>query len=188
VAISPGSDIVLDVVRAADPNAAREARNALLSGSASPPVQTASASAAAEAFDQAFGAGRVSERGRVDPSALSADERALYDSYRKFEGMVLQTFVKSMLPSDAEEIFGSGTAGEIWKGMMAEQLGTMIAKGGGIGIAGHMMGKGSVITEDGRFVTTAMEGDGDSRNLASSLLHELQRTTLNDWSGGEEKG
>ena len=42
--------------------------------------------------------------------------------YRKFEAMVLQNFVKNMLPN-SETLYGKGSAGEIWKGMMAEQLG-----------------------------------------------------------------
>jgi hypothetical protein len=55
--------------------------------------------------------------------------------YRKFEAFVLQMFVESMLPKDANNIFGKGTAGTIWRSMMAEQLGNEIAKGDGIGIA-----------------------------------------------------
>ncbi len=57
------------------------------------------------------------------------------ETSRKFEAMVLENLVKSMLPSQSEEIFGKGVAGDMWKGMMAEQLGDAIAKGGGIGIA-----------------------------------------------------
>jgi peptidoglycan hydrolase FlgJ len=40
-----------------------------------------------------------------------------------------------MLPKESEEVFGKGTAGGVWKSMLAEQLGNQLAKGNGIGIA-----------------------------------------------------
>ncbi len=63
---------------------------------------------------------------------------AIRETYRKFEAMVLQNFVKSMLPADSEDVHGKGTAGEIW-GMMAEQIGDVISRAGGIGIAASLM-------------------------------------------------
>ena len=44
-------------------------------------------------------------------------------------------FVESMLPKDASDVFGKGTAGTIWRSMLAEQIGNEMAKGNGIGIA-----------------------------------------------------
>ena len=61
------------------------------------------------------------------------------ETYRKFEAMVLQNFIKSMLPSDSSEVYGEGTVGDVWKGMMAEQIANSMAKSGGIGIADRMM-------------------------------------------------
>ncbi|WP_102958769.1 rod-binding protein [Mangrovicella endophytica] len=55
--------------------------------------------------------------------------------YEKFEGFVLRTFVESMLPSDKDGYFGTGTAGNIYRSMLAEQIGDQMAKDGGIGIA-----------------------------------------------------
>ena len=40
-----------------------------------------------------------------------------------------------MLPKNAESVFGSGTAGGIWKSMLAEKLADQISRSGGIGIA-----------------------------------------------------
>ncbi|MCQ0988170.1 rod-binding protein [Jiella marina] len=53
----------------------------------------------------------------------------------QFEGFVLRNFVETMLPSTEGEFFGQGTAGEIWRSMLAEEIGKEIAQGGGIGIA-----------------------------------------------------
>ncbi|NIX78406.1 rod-binding protein [Microvirga terricola] len=57
------------------------------------------------------------------------------EAYQKFEAFILQSFIESMLPKDSENVFGKGTAGSVWKSMMAEQIGAQIAKAGGIGIA-----------------------------------------------------
>jgi Rod binding domain-containing protein len=40
-----------------------------------------------------------------------------------------------MLPKQSEDLFGKGTAGTVWRSMMAEQLGNQLAQGKGIGIA-----------------------------------------------------
>ena len=59
----------------------------------------------------------------------------------QFEGFVLRSFVESMLPSESSGFFGSGTAGSVWKSMLAEQIGDEIAKDGGIGIADAIAAK-----------------------------------------------
>ena len=56
--------------------------------------------------------------------------------YRDFEAFVLQSFIQSMLPTNAEGVFGKGTAGEMWKGLLADELGKQLSRSGGIGIAG----------------------------------------------------
>jgi hypothetical protein len=57
------------------------------------------------------------------------------DAYGQFEAFVLQTFVQSMLPKNATSVFGSGTAGEVWKSMLAEKMGGELARSGQVGIA-----------------------------------------------------
>jgi Rod binding domain-containing protein len=57
------------------------------------------------------------------------------DAFRQLEAFVLQTFVEAMLPKSAESVFGKGTAGGIWKSMLAERLADEIARNGGLGIA-----------------------------------------------------
>ena len=61
----------------------------------------------------------------------------------QFEGFVLRTFIESMLPTENSAFFGEGTAGSIWRSMMAEEIGNEIAKGGGIGIADTIAKKGA---------------------------------------------
>jgi len=40
-----------------------------------------------------------------------------------------------MMPSKAASVFGKGNAGGIWKSMLADQIGTQVAKAGGLSIA-----------------------------------------------------
>jgi peptidoglycan hydrolase FlgJ len=139
MAISPVSDIVLEVARAADPTRSRAAAARLggLAGAAAPLPET---------FEEALGGVRAPApmplRMPFDPAlalvqmrsndALSADRAKPNE---RFEAFVLQTFIQSMLPRDSEALFGAGTAGEIWKSMLAEGLGAQLARTGGIGIA-----------------------------------------------------
>lgn len=183
VAISPPSDIVFDVIRAADPAAVREAQHALASHSAKAYGANA-AKSAADAFDRSFGAARLVVSDPGGAAGGSDGDRALFDSYQKFEAMVLQTFVAAMLPQKENGYFGEGTAGEIWKGMMAEQLGAMIVEGGGVGIAESLMPDDSKFGADDRLIHPGMAGE--SRGLPTNLLHELQRATLDSWNGHDD--
>lgn len=54
--------------------------------------------------------------------------------------MVLQTFMQSILPKDTETVYGGGMAGDMWKSMLAQQLGEVMAQRGGIGIADRVLG------------------------------------------------
>ncbi len=174
--INPPSDIIFDVVRAADPGKQAKAtqRLAALAGdgtsaardfaslmddprriSAGPqtPFRADEARIAMQNRDSlgAPGAsgsapGASDLRARLDPLAGSESQidkaaRAAPASnqpmtpHQEFEAFILRSFVETMLPDDATASYGSGTAGDIWKGMKAEQIGNALARSGGIGIA-----------------------------------------------------
>jgi hypothetical protein len=152
VAINPPSDIVLDVARAADPLEYTAAAQRL--------SQLAGAAAPDDAFDLLLGSldaeppfqpaldlapARVADWTRADlrnqlapfdPSVSAADPAMAPAS--QFEAFVLQTFIQSMFPKDAEHVFGEGIAGGYWSSMLAEQIAGEIAKSGGIGIAAEV--------------------------------------------------
>jgi peptidoglycan hydrolase FlgJ len=46
----------------------------------------------------------------------------------QFEAMMLNSFVGEILPKDASIVFGQGTAGDMWRSMLAEQVSLQIAK------------------------------------------------------------
>lgn len=180
MSIQTATDLILDVVKAADPAVAQKAEAMLEAASA----RRSGQAAATPAFEQQLLAS-------ADPSAVMAPARPAAEgavdpnakSFQRFEAMILQNFIGSMLPQDSEELYGKGTAGEIWKGMMAEQLGAALAKGGGIGIAERMLAD--------RFSTglkpEAANGvTSNVSNRAASLIHEVQTQILADISTSGE--
>ncbi|MFM9849238.1 MAG: rod-binding protein [Hyphomicrobiaceae bacterium] len=62
------------------------------------------------------------------------------EALRQFESFILQSFIETMLPKNAESVFGKGTAGGVWKSILAEKLADQISRSGGIGIAQKIAG------------------------------------------------
>ena len=105
MAISPPSDIVMDVARAADPAAAQAAR-ARLSSLAS---------------QRADGAGfqPVGMPSTTATKAPAEHKSPAAEAFQKFEAVVLQTFIQSMLPKDTQSVYGQGMAGAMWPQLVA---------------------------------------------------------------------
>jgi Rod binding domain-containing protein len=76
----------------------------------------------------------------VTPARTGAPATKQAEAFRQFESFILQSFIENMLPKNAESVFGSGTAGGVWKSMMAEKLADQISRSGGIGIAQKLAG------------------------------------------------
>lgn len=138
-------DVVLDVLEAADP-ATQRAATAKLDALKPPDAGFAAtmdgevskaAATARTAADRSTASAAPSEPASPSTAAPVQVIRASSptDVYRKFEAFVLQVFVETMLPKQSEDLFGKGTAGTVWRSMMAEQLGNQLAAGKGIGIA-----------------------------------------------------
>ncbi|HWU61424.1 MAG TPA: rod-binding protein [Ensifer sp.] len=190
MAISPPSDIVMDVVNAADPTRVQEAQEKLR-------TQTATLAAARlSRMDQGFSTDvasldkatgmrldRTNAVHHSDAKGTSATKETP-ETYRKFEAMVLQNFLKYMMPDDNEDVYGKGTAGEMWKSMSAEQIANSIAKRGGIGIADHMMRGG--IYDKGLTPADHAAENGRINNIASTIVAQQQRVGLADLLPGTD--
>ncbi|MCA0344564.1 MAG: rod-binding protein [Proteobacteria bacterium] len=165
MAISPPSDLVLDVVRAADPTQVQEAQARLKSNKAA--FEATSLAEAGAGFQATVGSilNRDAAGAQSAQGVSAVGGKAVPEHMRKFESMVLQNFVKSMLPTDSEEMYGKGTAGEMWRGMMADQLGEALAKGGGIGAA-------------------SPEKDKNTDRVAAGMVQALQRQAFADLTPG----
>ena len=142
MAIKPSSDIVLDVLKAADPVRAQAATQRLaalgaggvdeaddfakvLDATTPQPVPDPDAKTNAANMRDRFAA--------LNPGAL-ADQK-MTRTQVEFEASILKTFVDAILPKDETDVYGQGSAGDIWKSMLADQIARQIAKSGAFGIS-----------------------------------------------------
>jgi hypothetical protein len=75
---------------------------------------------------------------RVRLSSVSLEEAKAQKAAQTeidFEASMLKTFVDAILPKDEADIYGQGSAGDIWKSMLADQIARQIAKSGAFGIS-----------------------------------------------------
>nr|WP_254007726.1 rod-binding protein [Rhizobium sp. L1K21] len=175
----------MDVIKAADPTRLAEAQANLDKISASAKAERLNAQG--NGFSaQIASIGDVQLPGNEDTVRISSKKQDTPETYRKFEAMVLRNFVQEMLPSENESVYGKGTAGDIWKSMMAEHLADAIAEGGGIGIADKLMRKANHAGER----TAAAQGviDGHVRDTASAIETRNQLDILSDLLSGDKNG
>lgn len=140
VAISPPTDIVLGVALAAEPDKYRAAVEKLQRMSALSEARLdASEWQATLARETGAGVPARPANSTAPPTAGATQRRERdSDAFGQLEAFVLQSFVKSMLPKNATHVFGKGTAGEVWKSMMAEKLGQQLAGSGQLGLADRL--------------------------------------------------
>jgi peptidoglycan hydrolase FlgJ len=166
LAVALVTDLVMDVLKAAAPDdvEAARARLAGISGSAS---------VAADRFETALAA----------VGSGDGREAQIRETAQKFEAVVLQGFLKSMLPDEAESVFGKGMSGEMWKSLMAEKIADVVAERGGIGIADRFVAdryrEGERVVPLTGVDRSPERADADRRALMSTaLLHEMQRLAV----------
>ncbi|WP_337266119.1 rod-binding protein [Oryzifoliimicrobium ureilyticus] len=175
MAISPPSDLVLDVVRAADPLEVQAAQEKLKASKAA--FAAHSLAEAGNGFSSTVDVlDKLSPKtGLAEVSNREAKTDTIPKTYRKFEAMVMQSFIKDMLPKESDDVYGKGATGDIWKGMMAEQLGNVMAEGKGIGIAKQLY-ENALKKQEGKVVNAT--ADQNDRRVAMSMVEDFQRKTF----------
>jgi flagellar protein FlgJ len=165
LAISPPGDIIMDVVKAADPSAVETARARLASLSNRVSGETDFS---------------VPQASPVAPREMASVSQPKPEAFAKFEAMVLQTFLQHMMPKDTTSVYGEGMAGEMWQSLLAEKLGDAMASRGGIGIADRILKDHYKAGEQ----TVSLQGvsndptkpERDSQDMLSvALVQEIQR-------------
>lgn len=137
MAIDPPSDVVLEVLKAADPARAAAATQRLsaLAGAGATETGDFSETLAQTAPPAPPSvAGLANARSRLADAELAASDKAA-KAQVDFEAVLLNGFVNEMLPKDGSATFGQGLAGDMWKSMLADQVSRQIAKSGALGIA-----------------------------------------------------
>jgi flagellar protein FlgJ len=139
MAIKPSSDIVLDVLKAADPvraQATTQRLSALGVDEADDFTKVLDAAAQPSSPEPEIKANAANMRDRLaalNPDALG-DQKAARTQV-EFEASILKTFVDAILPKGETDVYGQGSAGDIWKSMLADQIARQIAKSGAFGIS-----------------------------------------------------
>src|SRR5271168_3616018 len=138
MAFNPRTDVVMEVLNAADPSRASLAAQRLgaLAGSNAQGADFAAdldRAASPTAASPAPLANAANARSRLAETPGGPDK--LGQAKTQFEAMMLSPLVGELLPKDASDVFGQGTAGDIWRSMLAEQMSLQIAKSGKLGLA-----------------------------------------------------
>jgi peptidoglycan hydrolase FlgJ len=104
----------------------------------------------AAAADQALWAARQNDRLTASGNGSStastsqapagnAGQSKMKDVGQQFEALYLRQMLEEWMPKDSKDLFGDGTAGPVWRSMLADQMATTLSKSGTIGIAQMIM-------------------------------------------------
>lgn len=127
MAITPPSDLVLDVARAADP-VKYQASVQKLRGMQGAAGNGNTGTVAVPFVDI------VQPELSILPAAVAGGKKPV-EAYRKFEAFMLQAMVQDMFTTDTPSVFGKGPGSEFWKSMLVEIVAKEMAEGGGVGVA-----------------------------------------------------
>lgn len=168
-----------------------------------PPALPDIAAARTELARRSDAAGKtfsVEDKAEAD-APVDAGRTATPETFKRFEAMVLQTFIQNMLPKDGAAVYGKGMAGEMWKSMLAEKVAAVVAERGGIGIADRMLGgryaadakpvaetakaappveAGNAMESDNRFGIAPVVLDGMQRSLSELLTEAAARSAKDE--------
>ncbi|PWB94347.1 rod-binding protein [Methylosinus sporium] len=135
MSIFPATDLVTEVAKAAEP-ARRNAAVARLSeiSNATPNSVDGFATLVADRRDAPSTATITARPVMIDAAATTSRDIRSADATQKFEAFIIQSSLEAILPKSEGGFFGRGTAGDVWRSMIAEQIGDQIAKAGGLGL------------------------------------------------------
>jgi peptidoglycan hydrolase FlgJ len=181
VAINPPSDIVLDVLNAADPlrsEATTQRLNALGAG-------------ASDDFAKALDAvrqpsvsplvGMADARSRLLDKGMAADKKTAHAQV-ELEATLLNNLVGEMLPKDADDVYGQGTAGDVWRSMLGDQIAHQIAKSGELGIAKRLFATHALPHQNAGTHSSLVGPSG--ANITQTSANLLSMPTGADFSNG----
>ncbi len=147
MSINPASDIVLDVARAADPSKALAATERL---SRLGSVEPAGGGFVGLIAPTELGEGPLRNQiGAMSGKPALTAPVPMNDQAKAYKGLdelVLQRLVEVMLPKEESGVFGGGTAGDVWRSMLAEQLAKQLGKSVDLGL-GKTAGAGPAASQ-----------------------------------------
>lgn len=165
MSVSIPSDLVMDVMRAADPRrmqaAARKlgaaGRTMVATADFGRALPQAGKAAAPGTGDLVLDVMKAADPQRATAAAgkLAALGAGTPDAYAQFESFMLRDAFEEMLPKAESGAFGDGFAGGVWRSMAADQFASIFSDHGGIGIADMLRqrngGAQTTATPDGQW-------------------------------------
>jgi Rod binding domain-containing protein len=173
MAFNPRTDVVLEVLSAADPSRASVAAQRLnaLAGSNAPIADFAAdldrAAGSAGAASASL-AGAADARSRLAERPGGPDK--LGQAKTQFEAMMLNSFVNELLPKDTGEVFCQGMAGDMWRSMLSEQVSMQIAKSGKLGLARRLFAAHKFVPRSARVREVAQTAGGSAAQMSANVL------------------
>ena len=175
--IDPPSDVVLEVLKAADPARAAATTQRLNALAGAGPAETGDfaqtlAQTARPAPPAAAPvAGLADARSRFVDAGFAASDKAA-KAQVDFEAMLLNGFVNEMLPKDGSATFGQGLAGDMWKSMLADQVARQIAKSGALGIGKRLFAAHPLSASDSLERASRLDAAGarDAAQMSANAL------------------
>ncbi len=174
MAFNPRTDVIMEVLSAADPSRASLAAQRLsaLAGSNAPAadfsadLDRAANSAAAIPAPLANAPGA---RSRLAEIPGGPDK--IGQAKTQFEAMMMSSFVGELLPKDASSVFGQGMAGDMWRSMLAEQVSLQIAKSGKLGLARRLFATHELSLRSGSaHPGEAARAAGEAAQMSANML------------------
>lgn len=68
--------------------------------------------------------------GRLGTTEVAGAEDSEIEAKQKLEGQLMASLIETMLPKTDGGLYGSGTAGDVWRGFHAQEIGKTVAEGG----------------------------------------------------------
>ena len=130
MAVSLPSDLIVDVMRNADP--------ARLSGATAKLRALGGEEGQSATFAETLGELGTSQAQASVPARFAgsgSEPPVTADAHVEFERMVLRNLFESLLPDTGSGAFGTGPSAGVWRSLAADQLAGVYAEAGGIGIA-----------------------------------------------------
>lgn len=132
--IQPLSDIILDVANAADPAKVAAVKQKLAEATggnfAALLAEGAPRATSLQWSDEARSRFFSAPTGR----AVTDKNTGVDEAKRGLETLIAKMMVESMLPKEGPATFGSGSAGGVWRSMLADKLADQLTRGKGLGI------------------------------------------------------
>ncbi len=183
MSIKPPSDIVLDVARNADADQAATATRRLESLASTQATNLPSFAVTLQGVGPKLAPnveanlGGLKLASRPQSVAHSGVARGK-EVAQQFEATVLSAFINEAMPKNASAYYGQGTAADIWKSMLSDQIAHQLARSGSLGLARRLFARGPLSEAAGSSVVHSLSGDATQGAAQSSALPLSMPTSL----------